>query len=199
MSQPEQVAYWQHQARKHENRVQAMGDYDQVKADAQKYQDMVTAQQSQHERAVADARRQGHADAIAAAGDQLVEQWVRAAAYQRLDEERVNALLGGMNRKAFINAQGAVDTAKVYEFVNAAAPAQQAPPLPPAAVPPTGQQPTPTPAPQLPQPVPVFVPPTGSPDFGQGQPRTATPSGLEAGREIARQRFGQPGAATPTR
>jgi hypothetical protein len=186
MNPQEQVAYWQHQARRHEDRVKAMSDYDQLKQVAAEHERLVTAAQTDHERAVAEARRQGHADALTAAGSQLVEQWVRASAANRLPEEGVNALLDGMDRSRFLSADGAVDTAKVATYVNQIAsmatppqtPGQPATHAVPATQPP-GNQPL------------VRAPAGGAPDFGQGQPGSARPSGLAAGREIARQRFAQ--------
>ncbi len=186
MQPAEQVAYWQHQARRHEDRVKAMADYDQLKAVAAEHERLVTASQTEHERAVAEARRQGHAEALAAASGQLVEQWVRARAAGRIPEESVNALLDGLDRSRFLSSDGGVDTDKVTSFVNTLAPVatppqtpgQPAPQAAPAAQPP-GNQPL------------VRTPAGGAPDFGQGQPGTARPSGLAAGREIARQRYAQ--------
>lgn len=195
MQPAEQVAYWQHQARKHEDRVRAMGDYDQLRQQAEQYQSLVAASQTEQERAVAEARRQGHAEALAQAGGQLVEQWVRAAAAGRLGEDSVNALLSMLDRRAFLTAQGGVNTDMVYTLINNLAPAAAAPPAvqpvaPPAAGP-VGAPGVPQPQP-VPQPMPVapFAAPTGGPDLGQGQPGSSKPSGLAAGREIARQRFG---------
>ncbi len=185
MQPAEQVAYWQHQARRHEDRVKSMDDYDQLKQVAAEYQRIREANQTEQEKLVADARRQGHAEALAAAGGQLVEQWVRAATAGRLPQESVNALLGGLDRARFLK-DGAVDTDKVYAFVNSIAPAAvaqpQVQPGQPAA--PTA----PATAPAGTQPL-VAAPAGGAPDFGQGQPATSRPSGLAAGREIARQRF----------
>lgn len=202
MQPAEQVAYWQHQARKHEQRVREQGDYDQLRQKAEQYEALVAASQTEHERAVAEARRHGHAEALAAAGGQLVEQWLRAAAAGRLGEESVNALLAGLDRQRFLTAQGGVDTDKVYALVNSVAP-------PPASAPAVsttgtpGQQPAaatvvwtagqvqPVPQPvQASAGVPQVAAPTRGPDFGQGQPGAAKLSGLARGRERARQRFG---------
>lgn len=185
MRPDEQIAYWQHQARRHEQRVRDMGDYDQLKTQAEQYQQLVTASQTQQERAVAEALRQGRATALAETGAQLVEQWLRAAAHNRLPEETVSALLTGLDRSKFLNAQGAVDTDKVYALVNSVAPQAPAPAAPAPAA--TGQQPQPVPPTS--QVLPYAAPPRG-PDFGQGQPGSAAPTGLKAGAEIARQRFG---------
>lgn len=187
MTVAQQAAYWKFQARKHENTVKAQGDYADLKAKAEEYQKLVAASQTEHERAVAEARRQGHAEALQSAGGQLVEQWIRAAASGRLPEDSVNALLEGVDRNRFLAPGGAgVDTDRVYAFVNSLIPAAAAP----------QQVPVPAPAP-ITQPVSGYVPaPSGGPDFGQGQAPSTRPAGLAAGREIARQRFGK--APSPT-
>ncbi len=195
MQPAEQVAYWQHQARRHEDRVKQMGDYDQLRATADQYQQMVASQQTEHQRAVADAHRQGREQALAETGGQLVEQWVRAAAAGRLPQESVNALLVGLNRQAFLNAQGGVDTDRVFQFVTSLAPQPQpaTTPVVPQGYPVQPQPLVPQPTPQV---VPQFAAPPGGPDFGQGQPGAPKPNGLAAGREIARLRFGTPSAPT---
>ncbi len=188
MSVDQQAAYWKHQARKHEQRVKDMGDYDQLKTQADEYQRLVTASQTEHERAVAEARRQGHAEALTAAGGQLVEQWLRAAAANRLHQDSVNALLEGLDRSRFLTAQGGVDTDKVYAFVNSVAP------QPATAGDATGAPGQPATTAGAPPAAPTVLPhvaaPARGPDFGQGQQGATRLTGLARGRELARQRFG---------
>ncbi len=183
MTVEQQAEYWRHKARKHENTVKSQQDYAELKAKAEQYEALVQASQTEHERAVAEARRQGQAEALAAAGGQLVEQWVRAAAAGRLQEDSVTALLGALDRRQFLSPDGAgVDTDKVWSLVNSLIPAT--PVAPQATVP----VPTSVPVtPPVPQPAPA---PTGVPDFGQGQAPASRPTGLAAGRAIAQQRFG---------
>lgn len=185
MTSNQQAEYWRHRARKHEDRNKGMSDYDALKTKAAEYERLVAASQTEAERAVAEATRQGHATALKEFGGQLVDQWVRVHTAGRLPEESVNALLGGLDRAQFIDTNGVVDTAKVQTFVNSIVPAATAPPAPgaPPAGPGGGQPPV-VPAPQPP------APPRG-PDLGQGTPSNAPKSGLEAGRELARARFGK--------
>jgi hypothetical protein len=180
MTAKQQAAYWKAQARKHEDRVKGMSDYDKYKDAFDEYQRLIAASQTEQEKAVAEARRQGRAEALAETGGQLVEQWVRAAAAGRLAEESVTALLAGLDRSRFLHDNGGVDTDKVYQFVGSIAPAA-------APVAPDGQG-----VPVNPAQPPVTAAPPRVPDFGQGTPSSARPSGLAAGREIARQRFGSP-------
>lgn len=187
MQPAEQTAYWQHQARRHEARVKEMADYDDLKARSTEYDKLVAASQTEHDRAVAEARRQGRTEAITESGSKLVDQWIRAAATGRLPDESVNALLGGLDRQQFLTTDGGVDTDKVWSYIGSIAPQ------------PAAQQPAGAGAPGIPgqQPAGQTVPPPaapltsarGAPDMGQGHPGTARPTGLEAGREIARKRF----------
>lgn len=192
MTLEQQSEYWRHKARKHEDRVKQMGDYDQLRQKADEYERLVTESQTQHERAVAEARRQGHAEALAAAGGQLVDQWFRAAAVGRLPEQSVDALLAGLDRSRFMNAQGGVDTDRVYALVNSVAP--QSVSAPAVVVTGTPGQPAVVAGVQQAQLVPAAAPqpaaPPRGPDFGQGNPGAAKLSGLARGREIARARFG---------
>jgi hypothetical protein len=200
MTPEQQVNYWQFQSRKHEQRVQAMGDYEQLKAQATEYQQHLAANQTEHQRAITEAHRQGASEALAQANGQLVEQWVRAAAAGRLPQESVDALLSGLNRQAFVS-NGAVDTDRVWSFVSSLTGAPQglpqSQPPAPAIAPQFGQQPPQQPPAQQP---PVLQPvgPTGAPDFGQGQQPAPKPSGLEAGRLLAQQRFAKNTPPKPT-
>lgn len=179
MTGEQQVAYWQHHARKWQQRAEGMNDYDQLKQTAEQYQRLVEASQTEQERAVVEARRQGRTEALSETGGQLVDQWMRAAANGRLPEEGVNALLQGLDRSRFLKSDHSVDTDKVFAFVSTIAPASAAAPAATAEQGASAQQPAPAQ---------VTAPPRG-PDFGQGHPATARPSGLDAGREIARARF----------
>lgn len=185
MSMEQQTAYWRHHARRHEQRVKDMADYDQLKADKAKYDELISASQTEHEKAIEEARRQGASEAAAKAGDRLVEAYFHAAAVGRLDEDRVNALLDGIDRKRFLAQNGEVDTARVYAYVGNFAPATA--PAQPAAAGTPGAQPT---TPATPNPAEQVAIPPRVTDFGQGQPASAKPSGLAAGAEIARKRFG---------
>lgn len=140
MTGEHQVAYWQHQARKHEQRAGQMGDYEQAKADQAAYQQLLTTTQTEHERAIAEARRQGEQSAAGRANSALVEAYFRAAGAARgAADEDVTELLDDVNREKFINTQtGQVDTARIYALVNrlagnTAAQAQPGVPAPPAA------------------------------------------------------------------
>jgi hypothetical protein len=164
MTAPQREAYWKHHARRHEDRVKAMGDYAEVKAKAEQFDALAAASQSEQERAVAAAKAEGLAEGRRAAAATLVEAAVTVAAAGRLTDAQRAALLAGLDRSAFLTTAGEVDTAKVTEFVNGLAPAQGA----------AGQPPV--------------------PDMGQGRRGHATASGRDAGLAEAQRRYGAPRA-----
>lgn len=198
MTPSQQAEYWRHKARRHEDRNKAMSDYGDLQKKAADYDRLVAASQTEAERAVAEATRQGRAAALKEYGSQLVDGWVRVTIGDRLPEESVNALLEPLDRTKFLDANGNVDTAKVRAFVSTIAPAPQQPTTdpgqgqPPAQQQPAGQgtgQPPAQPATTQP------AAPARGPDLGQGQPQSSPQSLIEAGRELARARFGKTTAA----
>lgn len=216
MSLEQREAYWRTTSRRHEDRWKSMSDYEELKRAKESYDALVRASQTDQERAVSDAEQRGRVAGLLAAGEQVVDAHVRAAAVNRLPEQSVNALLEGLDKRRFIDQQtGSVDAGRVHQYVNALVPPAPAPAVPPAsgvAQPGVaGQQPAAVPGQQpagyyppgvagaagamgvgpYPQAVVAGYPvPPGAPDFGQGHPGIARPTGLEAGREIARARFG---------
>ncbi len=184
MTTDQREAYWRAQARKWEDRAKARADYDAVKAKAEQYDQLAAATMTDQQRQIADAAAKARTDAIVEQGGKLVEGWVRAAAAGRLDEQRVSALLSGLDRRAFVNATtGEVDTDKVYAYVNSVAPAQQPAPQYPVAAAAPGQQPVTGIAPgYAPVPVPgqpVFQPAMGvAPVYAAPGQQPAYPAGV---------------------
>jgi hypothetical protein len=194
MTKDQQVAYWIHQSRRHEARVSSQADYDELKSKAAELEQLRTSTQTDHQRAIAEARQAGAQEALATANTSIVEQWVRAAAHGRLANEGVDALLAGLNRSAFVT-NGVVDTDKVWQFVSSLAPAPAAVPAAPAApTAPVGGVPAPVPAPVQPQPQPLAQ----GPDFGQGQSTAPLAPAIDRGREIAKRRYAQQQTPKPT-
>jgi hypothetical protein len=179
----QQLAYWMHRSRKHEDRVASMRDYDDLKSVKAQYDQLVTSTQTEHERAIAEARRQGETTAMARANTMLVEAYIRSAAAARgVDNDAVSDFLETSRLDAFIDGSGQVDTAKVYRQVARmapsggvpqagvpAAPAVPAPPAPPAVAYPQQQ------------------PPTGWPPQGAAQTSTQMP-----GQPAPQWQYGQP-------
>lgn len=103
---------------------------------------------SDQEKAVAQARDEGRAEALTLAGARLAAAEIRAAAAGRLTAEQIAALTEGLNFAAFIDETGEVDQEKVQRFVDGIAPAVEE---------------------QEPQPDPIAA---AFPDLGQGSRST---------------------------
>lgn len=123
MATEHQVAYWKHQARKHEERASRAADYDAVKAE----RDALKAKaQSPDERAAAEKlaneRSAGKAEATAELAPKLVAAEIKAAAAGRITAETLAALTAGIDATKFLTPSGEVDADKVQQLVDGLAP-----------------------------------------------------------------------------
>jgi hypothetical protein len=169
MTLEQREAYWKHYARQHEQRLRE-ANVPELQRQAAEYQALLAATQTDAEKAIAAARAEGHAAAMRQASTAMVDAYLTAASAGRLGEEQRLALLEGVDRAAFLAADGSVDTAKVTAWINRIAP---------------GAAPGAPGAPGTPQRI----------DTGQGtRPHTPGATGLEAGRAEARRRFPKAGA-----
>jgi hypothetical protein len=123
MTDAQRAAYYKHQARKHEQRVKAMGDYDQLKKAAEEYQRLVEASKTDAERAVEAAREEGRASALAEVGAQLVEAQFTALTAGRMTDEQRDAVLDGLDRSRYLT-DGRPDVDRLRTLVDSIAPAQ---------------------------------------------------------------------------
>ncbi len=215
MTAEQQAAYWRLYARRNEDRVKQMGDYAQLKEQAEAYQKYLQDSQTEQQKAVAEAEARGRKAALAEAGGHMVEAYVRASAAGRMSGEQVDTLLQGLDRTRFVNpSTGQVDAAMVQSYIAMLAPAPAAPLYPvmpgaqapgvaqtynpnqPVTYPPATTVAWGYPPQQVPgQPLPA-QPDMGAqrqvPNYGQAQFPAPQPRGLEAGRAAARARFGKP-------
>lgn len=124
MTPEQQVAYWQHKARKHEGRVKEMSDYETVKAerDALKAKHQ-TADEKALEDAVSAATEKARAEERGKVATRLVTAEFRAANAGRIPAEKFAAVVDGIEPTKFLTADGEVDTDKVQQFVDGIAPA----------------------------------------------------------------------------
>jgi hypothetical protein len=162
MTPEQQAAYWKAQSRKHEDRVKAMGDYDDLKAKAGQFDQLAAASRTEHEKAIDDAKTEA---ARAAEGrvrsemaGEMVTAHIRATVAGRLPEDKLAAALTGLDASKFMTAEHKVDADKVTAWVTAIVPAAPAP--------------------------------TRPPDVGQGRRNggTSATSGIETGRDLYRER-----------
>lgn len=189
MQPPEQAAFWRFHARRNQDQLRAMADYDQIR---QERDQLRQATQTEMQRAAGDAEQRGYASGQAAAASQIVEAYFRAAAANRMSDSAIEAQLATLNRAAFVN-NGAVNPQQVYDHVNLIVggqmqPAQQVPvqqPYNAGGIIPPGQ--------------PVYGP-QGQPAQAYGQPVYAAagqnPGWAAYGQPPAQPGYGQPQAQT---
>lgn len=122
MKPEEQVAYWQHQARKHEDTAKARGDYDDIKAKAAKFDEAQRAAETEHEKALREAREQakneGRTEALTQANRTAVTALMHGALNARgRTPEQITKLLTHVNPDSFVK-DGAPDTDAIIALVD---------------------------------------------------------------------------------
>lgn len=107
---------WQTLARKNEERAKANSTA------AKELEQLRQQTMSDTEKAIAQARSEGRAEALSTMTSKLVTAEVRAAAAGRMSEDQLATLIEGLNTSAFVNDDGEVDQARVSRFVDGLAP-----------------------------------------------------------------------------
>lgn len=107
---------WQTLARKHEERAKSNSSA------AKELEQLRQQSMSDTEKAVAQARAEGRAEALAVASGRVAAAEIRAAATGRMSDDQIEALLEATNLAVFIDDQGEVDRTKVLRFVDGIAP-----------------------------------------------------------------------------
>lgn len=122
MTTEQQVAYWRHHSRQHEDKYKSLGNVDELRSKAQQFDALQEAAQTEQERAVNEATAAGKAAGAAEAVPRLVASEFRVAAAGRLDAARLKAILEPLDLTKFVTTSGEVDEAKVKAFVDGIAP-----------------------------------------------------------------------------
>lgn len=125
MTLGQQVEYWKAQSRKHEGRANSMADYSELKAKAEKLAEIEAANMTEQQKAVADAAKEARESTLREVGSRLVDAQFTVAAAGRMDEERLKALLDGVDRSRFMKDDGSADADRVKAFVDSVAPQQK--------------------------------------------------------------------------
>ena len=124
MTEGQQAAYWRHQARKHEDRVKSMADYDALKAERDT---LKSKTQTADEKALEAAKKEAGEAAAAAErakmAPRLVSAEFKAANAGRIPAEQLKLVLDGLDPSKFLTAEGEVDADKVKQYVDGIAPA----------------------------------------------------------------------------
>lgn len=128
MTLEQQVAYHQHQSRKHEDRATeyrtAAGGKTaaEIKADLEAAASLRASQMSDAEKALEEARTAARQEVVAEFGTKLVAAEFKAA-LAHVDEERRTQIIGDLNLAKFLTDSGDVDAAKVKSTASVIAPA----------------------------------------------------------------------------
>ncbi|MET1061749.1 MAG: hypothetical protein ABWX71_02540 [Aeromicrobium sp.] len=167
MKPAEQTAYWQHQARKHEDRnkewQRALGGKTaaEIAAERQELTQLRTEKMTDGEKAVEQAKAEGRREASLVLAPQLFD-----VALSHVDKERRQVLIDNTDLSRVIKDDGTIDADKVKTIAAALAPAAT-----------DGEQ-------------------RRTRDFGAGDRRTDKSSGVAAGREAFRERRGKKSTTT---
>lgn len=120
MTVEEQNSYWKYHNRKLEDRIRAMGDYDQVRAQLAQLQQMT---QTEWSKAVMEAEQRGASKVMDQAATQMVAVAFQGAANNRMTPDQITAALSRLDSRSFVN-NGQVDIAAVHQYVDMIAPAR---------------------------------------------------------------------------
>lgn len=124
MTIDQQAAYWKHQARKHEDRVRTMSDYDALKAERDELKSKTqTADEKALEAAKAEATTAATTAERAKLAPKLVTAEFKAINAGRIDADKLKDVLDGLDYTKFLTPEGDADADKVKRFVDGIAPA----------------------------------------------------------------------------
>lgn len=168
MTPEQQAAYWREQHKVEQRKRAAYGNLTEnelaeLRRKAEELDTLTAASQTDQQRAVAEAEARTRAAVRAEFAGKLVDASITAAVAGRVPGEQLATTLAPLDRSWFLTEAGDVDPDKVAAYASQLAGAAAAP-----------------------------VPPTSPPNHGAGYRPGVAPSGADAGREMARRRFGAP-------
>lgn len=121
MTDAQQAAYWKDKSRKHEGRVNAMSDYDEMKQKAAELDQLKDAEKSADQKAVDDAVKQALAAKETEWAQKLaatkVAAELRALLHMKTPEDMA-AIIEPLNLSNFLTSDGEVDTDKVTQYAS---------------------------------------------------------------------------------
>lgn len=127
MKPEEQVAYWKHQARKHEDRSKAFDGLTpeavaDLRSKAERHDALERELMSDKDKAVLEAQESAKAETLKAVTPKLVAAEFKAAAAGRIEADRLKEIIEPLDLSKFLTSKGEVDEAKVASYVNGIAP-----------------------------------------------------------------------------
>jgi hypothetical protein len=124
MSDKEQAAYWKFHARQHESKAKSREDYDQQKADADKWRQAQKDQMTPDQKAIDAAKEEARIEERRKIAPRLVKAEFKAQA-RRVDPDILESFLEDIDSTKYLNADGDVDIDKVKARVEKLTPKQQ--------------------------------------------------------------------------
>lgn len=129
MTEKQQLAYWKHHARRHEGIASSRADYDQQKADAEKWRQAEEKAKTPDQKAIDDAKATAREEARKEEQAKLAPRLVKAefksvaAEVGGVSKELLEAFLEDVNHNVYLKSDGELDTEKIEKRVKALAPA----------------------------------------------------------------------------
>lgn len=119
MTEGERTAYWRNQTKVQQKLADGRKDYDQQKADAEKWRAQQQSQMTPSEQAIAAAKLEAKKEAAVENADALVRGILASRGKAEVD---INGLLEFVSPDRFVTADGKVDHQKVNAYANSVAP-----------------------------------------------------------------------------
>lgn len=107
---------WKTTSRKHEDRAKSNADA------AKEVERLRASTMSETEKAAAEAKAAGRAEALVEVGGKLATAELRAVAAGRIEDAQLSTLIENLDVSRFLDDQGEVDSEKVKTFVDGIAP-----------------------------------------------------------------------------
>lgn len=126
MAPEQQVAYWQHQARKHESTAKSRADYDALRQKAEQFDQIQREQMTPSERALEDARREARESALREAATTTVAAYFAAEAAGRSVNGQpldVDGFLEDVDLSKYLTDDGKPDRDRIKQRLDRFAPA----------------------------------------------------------------------------
>ena len=119
MSVEQREAYWKDKARKHEQRANERADYDDLKAKADRLDEIERENESEKDKAVREAREEAVRDALSGVHQQTVQAMARMALRARgVKDEEITSFVTETNLSAFVSDDGQVDDERLLARVD---------------------------------------------------------------------------------
>lgn len=122
MTTEQQLAYWKHHARKHEGVANSRADYDQQKADAEKWRQAQDEKKTPDQKAIDAAAEAARKEERLKSAPRIVRAEFKAAASEHgVSKDLLEAFLEDVNHTVYLNDDGSLNEEKVEKRVKALA------------------------------------------------------------------------------